>query len=533
MQNGDASRINAKLKKEIISKYSVWIIEFLCFAIIIYVAPVIGDRWMEMKTGISMEYSTRIVFSQIRWFQIANGRVFSNLFSYWVDGYNPILRAIINALMIVTISFSIHKTIGNNIVAAVVPFLISFGSWVEVIFYATTFYVSAAFILTIWCCYVCSRIDNENNDINILGGCILAVISCMWVENLSVLLCILFFGIIIYRKRLGLNCKHDIAIFLCGGAGTLLMFLSAKFATQGRLQTSGTETLQTMILSVGESLRYEYLMIIFYSVAILRLIILKEKNKRSKIVNIPFWIFVVFVNLYYLFERIYQIISTDPIEEKYVDVCGWTKFKVDVIDNIIELVAPYTSYFNIFLLIIATLSSAYIWSRLSENKKRAFFLFLIADVAGFLITILTMYQRMYKDTRYAVYADARVLYIFEILTGILAVWIYSQIDSKYNKTSKFIAVSLMLFIFWNQYEFVKPYALLADERCKVADLVYEKQLLQTWDYENDVMYFPQYEKNNIGDGLMGRRYNPDINDVYYMYMLNYYDLDEKTIIEYY
>ena len=74
--------------------------------------------------------------------------------------------------------------------------------------------------------------------------------------------------------------------------------------------------------------------------------------------------------------------------------------------------------------------------------------------------------------------------------------------------------------------------MISRERTEIAKLVKDKQRLNEWDYEQDTMYFPAYERTSTGDGLVGKRYNPTADDVYYTILLQYYELDIRTNMVY-
>lgn len=510
------------MNKYISKSNIIYVIEFLIFCILISKAPVINDRWMEMKTGVLLEHPLRIFFTQVRWFQAANGRIFSNLFSYVVDGYSTYVRTIVNSLMVTAISWMINHIVDSKtIVAIIIPFSISFAGWKEVYFYATTFYVSAAFLLVLWIYFEKKETINRVQTKYIYLFCIFAFISSMWVENLSITMCGLWGSIALYKLYKKEKYIRHLLICLFGTIGAALMFLSARFSTNGRLNNNIEQLFLNKMKLFVEVLGLEYILFIVLSVVIIRLLFYNKSKKIYKIINLCIWIMILIINSVYLARRAYMIIGSDPVDGRYNSVCGWQKFESLSLNKLFSHVDIVMPFLNITVFIVGLISLFIVTHYFCSKYKHEIYFLVFIDVVCVFITSITMYD-----------GGGRVLFIFEILTGIIICLFYVQVEKDYKLREQVTVLLFIFSVFWCQYAFIEPYSIIASEREQIAQFVKHKQELNEWDYNNDMMYFPSYKRNNVGDGLFGDRCNPKLNDVYYVLMLQYYKLDENTLIIY-
>ena len=504
--------------------YFIYILEFLFFFYIFYITPPICDRWIEKSIYSTFEYPFRYVIGQIRWAQIANARVFSNCFSYFVD-YNIIVHSFVNATMMVFLSISGILISGRGdkltkLISVLLPLMLSFGIWREVYFYATTLYLSTACIVLFWIIYMCRKKWSEYKNSTKIKIFIALIVSSLWLENLSLLLTVMFFCYFIYH-----SCKNKrisfeyLAYLFCAVCGLAVMLISSVYAKLGRINqeqgVSGWSVARGRL-----HYTYEQDSFLFMILALVMICFFLKKNHLVHRIQLIGWLVILFDSLANSMVYLYRIISVDPKDVEFVvSTFGWENFKSYGIDRIVGTIEALNDKLIVFIILYIIVSCSFVINSFCKFKK--------AETAlgiSLLCALVTAVSLNYGDRLYSLY-----LFILSVLIVILASESSALQEKAVVKLYPFLLVILFIQAFTKLIFINKQYE-IANERKDIAQNVAIMQAEGSWNYDSYVI-MPKMSENSIGEELAGgNRKNPLVGDAYYKILLKYYGLDENTRI---
>lgn len=507
-----------------IREYYIYIIEFLFFFYIFYMTPQVCDRWMEENIHSAIEYPERFFISQIRWMQIANARVFSNIFSFFID-YNIVVHSLFDAAMMVYISYSGIKLANKSnyiarLLSVVLPIMLSFEIWREVYYYAATLYLSSACIALYWIGYIVRDDWITKNHKQKLKVVLALFISSVWIENLSVgltgLFGILFIVLSIKNKKV--NCEYLI-YSLCTLCGFVIMIGDAVLAKSGRLAGIKQNQIQLDLDRISTVTSNNCFM--YFVLSVLFVIIFSKRKGIICKLQFVGWILATIGMLAECLIQLYRIASTDPIDAAYCNlVVGWSKFENSYIDKVISYIQIYWN--KLCLIMIVCMISSCIFEIIMYERDRR------AEIALILLVIFAQSSTVFMN--FGERIDS--LYLFLIID--LLVIFVGQKDmndkSWYIEFTSWILFLIMTVQMFSQLVFVDQQNRVAKSREKIANEVMLMQAENRWDYD-DYLFMPKYTDDLLGRGLMGKnRKNPSADDVYYDVLIKYYGLNKDTKI---
>ena len=516
----------------------IYLAPFICgffyFMYIFIKVPVIDDRWMESWAYYDLQDTWRVLFTQIRWMQGANARVFSNLFSVLFDK-NVYVRGMLNAFMLMAFcylsTFGFRKCLEMDgrkkaFLSLLSVALIAFVSWnikIEVYLYATTLYLSSVLVVlvNIMLLYKCFyRGHGEKKEFVVLYMFQLGTL--LWLENVSLVLA----GIctlnvfILYLTEHKIN-KRALASMIISIIGLLIMYIDIKIAAPGRF---GGGAAKNFDYSHITEFIYDNIYIILVLILLTNYFfheIFKKEKKRVLVLAYIFLDVLSVAAILLVLKSIYEIISADLwVEIPY----AWAPFKWQIVDDFFYKI---NRLFEIMLIPSAVLFLVFLVVILYKLNR-------IYDGGAMLVAVLLSFafQCMY----YGGAGRIESLTIFGIISLILLLAGNMELKAK-SPINRFIfrMVSVCIFAcaliqFDSLHMFVHSQAEIGEERQHIAELVHEEQLLGRWDYSETVV-MPAFSETIDGRCLLGPP-NPEKGNPYYDYGIiqRYYDLDPQTKI---
>lgn len=494
---------------------------FLFFVYVFSVMPPIADRWMEGIAYYHTEDPWRFLFAQIRWMQIANARIFSNIFSAIVDR-NIYVRAIINSLMIVLSLIDIRKICGgrkNKYETIIMLSCLLFFSWgikQEVYLYATTLYVSSVFLLVRAMKYLFNAFDNEMVDTRKLY--ILEFFTSVWLENISVMVVVLSACLLLIYYIKNKKIHKELLISTCISIlGLAVMYLTSKNATQGRLQEKVMPCLDWNRLF---QLFYDNIGLFILCSILMCIVFIKYKrengNRYLNYLQIFMWIIISALEIILASRQIYSIVSHDPKDYEYVKIVfGWSAFQRDVIENFYGKLFSLASILFPFIFAVGVISYIYCMDIIRERVRGL--IYLLMFIFGILIDVVGM-QKGNRISYPGIFA----------LVGMICL-LLKHLDKMKEGIVGAICVVVFLFSIINAEQLlmtVYEAHEIEEERTAIANLVKDKQRLDEWDYDICVT-MPKYDEKK----LFGKeRLQPDESNFAYDILLKYYGLNKGTKI---
>ncbi len=336
--------MNKNLKK--LSK-NIYLFPFLCgffyFVVIFIKVPVVEDRWLEKVAYYDLQDTWRVLFTQVRWMQRYNARVFSNLFSMLFDK-NIYVRAVLNAFMLMAFCYlssfgfreypekDSHKQVFLSLLSVALIALVSWNIKAEVYLYAATLYLSSAlvvlvmFVLLFRCFY---RKQSNPKDYTVL--CIFQLATLLWLENVSLVLagvCTLNV-LTLYLREHKIN-KRALVNMVISMIGLSIMYIDARIVVSGRFG-NGAIAIENFDYSNIPLFVYNNIYVMLTLVLLVNYIFHQvfEKGKVRMLAGIFLNILSV-AALVLVLKNIYEIISAElRVEVPY----GWLPFRRQAIDD--------------------------------------------------------------------------------------------------------------------------------------------------------------------------------------------------------
>lgn len=515
-----------KTKWKTFLKYNgIFFAEFLYFCFLFYTVPPINDRWMEGIGLDKLESLWRGIVTMLEWCTQANARFFSNIFSLIID-YNILVRSIVNAGMLTACSIIFSRLAGKdkrifsvNFFSVIIFFLTSLQIKTEVYYYATTLYISGMF-LALLILYLIKDIEKFSNDRKrLLGIYGLIFIGSMWIENISLGILAICFGMfmlmLLYNKVFN---KYLLAATCVSFTGFILMFLSARLATNGRLDNGITG------ISIDIYYKISYVCSILYSNAWSLLWIcivcfgvakrVKFKHRISMLATRTYWMAGIIMSAFMVFKLIYNIISSDPQDGSYVNlIYAWKKVDLSWINTLFDFYGRvWLRIYPLFLII----GVGYLIYFAVKLKIEIILVMLLGAVAISSVCLL------YEGERIVASAVWLMDGIGLILWGAIA----SNIRFCVKKVAVYLGCFFTFMECGDEMLFLKQQVEVAKMREEIASEVKIWQNMGKWD-ENTIVHMPAFTEGTRA--LLGEnRKNPDENDIYYGLLLSYYGLDQNT-----
>lgn len=481
--------------------------------------PPVCDRLIERTVLYDLGNPIFYLFGQIRWFQNANARVLSNIFSIIIDR-NIYVRAFVNALMMLGISYFVFSITNAKKIARIIYFvclfLFSWGIQQEVYFYATTLYMGGIFLVT-----CISWIIKKEPKIKPFILYVLIFIASTWLESISLMtitisICALIRDYFGKKKRIIQNICMVIESILGFG----IMYLSSKFASAGRLNKdsqiinlSGNHIQTVMFQNIG--------LLIVLSVIIMG--ITRQyyfQNKQiSWLLQYIYWMIVSVGLIIWASYGIYCIISRDPSYTWAGDVIAWKNFKYDEVDKFYDLYCNVVHYVWPIAFVVSFISILLVLRRMKKIADGIENIFVM--ISGVAIDFLGIQN------------GDRIVFPGFFMLILLIVFLENEYTESICLCKKRLNIFIVIFciIGFIQLEHIeivlKNAKWVSDMRWNIANEIKLQQGLGKWNYENDVAVMPKYDEDGVPGGVNNQ---PEINSIRYSIMLRYYDLDENTKI---
>ena len=518
--------IRGNIMFKLLTDKLIFILEFIYFIYIFYITPPVCDRWMERIGLDKLESFWRCIFTLFRWCAIANARFFSNLFSFLVD-YNIIVRSIVNAGMITGCSIMIckmaeqrgHKSILIRFCSVLIFLLSSLELKKEIFYYASTLYISGLFIILLIILLFKSFDKFRNNKTLVREFYLLIFIGCTWIENVSVgvfSICVMLFILkFIEERKID---KQYFLCFVCSFLGLLLMALSAKFGSAGRINGASINLkpqIYNIYLLICSNIVFIFILC-FVCLCLARKI--EFKRKSMKYMAIVFWSIGVVGASILATKYIYKIVSTDPADKNYVEIVyGWSAFSNSKLMKIYNICDKLLLH---FLPIIILTSIIYIVFFALKIKSFYALTALVASGSSFILFFLQQGERIASIT----------IWLLGCVTIIFMAYVCGQIGNNIKKVFILIMCFLVFMECSDEVLFLQQQRGIANARQEIADNIFLKQQMGSWDYE-EAVFMPAFTgttRELIGED----RKNPEDQDIYYNFFLDYYRLNENTIVKF-
>lgn len=511
--------------KKRIKENILYVICFLIFVYIFYMIPPVCDRWME---GFLVEFEDpwRYVFCQYRWMQIANGRALSNLFSYFVDK-NIIIHTIVNAFMMTGIFYLVYqmtkvKSIWRQLTIFACFFIIPWGLQREVYLYATTLFVSAAFLCVISSFLIIRILENDGKNFEKLlcGFCVF--LSSLWLESSSLTVLVMLFLLIFYHKMKKKKVKLCLYFYLIINIiGFAFLFYVAKFAESGRLKNGIGVTIG--IGRISFFIQQYYALFFLLSIVVLLKLFSYSKTKLRSVL-IFMWGIVGISTISYALRDIYFSISTDPILGNVEDlklIYGWKKFGFFDLSSFFE---KFSELQAIIIFIVLGLSSILLFIFLEKKSELENYILSIGMGIGGSAIYFFGLESGNQDRVIFTGIIALIIFISELISD-------EVVTKKITKTFIVAIVSIAIINCETLITVVNSANNIQQERLTIINEVKVRQALGEWNY-NTVVKLPSFDGSSSHGLVGGQKLNPNGESVYYDILLKYYGLDERTLVEF-
>lgn len=309
--------------------------------------------------------------------------------------------------------------------------------------------------------------------------------------------------------------------------GLLFMFLPNLFAASGRLNLGKRNNLDVAGWDFRNLDIYRDnvgLLCLLALLGLLAVITHKEKfgsklkyfclNGLWGVVNIILGVGVV--------EKIYTIMSTDPLEKDYVEkIFGWRPIgNVKIALFFSWFWNNFATYFCAVLLLVGILLLYTIY-KLKVTNSLSYFMVVGMMFFGGAIHVMGL-QRGSRIASPSIFA-----------IGTLCVLLAAEIDLnrlKWKIFDKCLYIGLMIILLVtceSDFFYVRRQFLIGQDRMEIAQELRKRQLMGEWDFGQYIV-MPRYKETAIrSDQTMN---NPSNVDMRYNILLRYYGLDERTRI---
>ncbi len=502
--------INQNKFKERSVVYLFLVAVYAWFTWVFLFAPITADRYQEQYTIFKLGNITNCISDNLLWMQNQNLRGLSRLFSMLVD-CSPILSACSNALMVIGIIILIVQ-MGDGggikkeyiVLTFIGLLLVGKGEISEVYFYAHTLYLSSTILVLIYAQVLLA--SNKHKSLHLM---ILLIIGFFWLEIVMIAMCVMQLSYLVINRREAHQKCSIYLVSLLAVALTIVDILYVKQIAAYRFTSTTLAENSNILYTLGTGL-YSYLLDHYLMFAVLYLIILFSDSKQHYVYGLLKGI-VGFIGL--LSTVVFALINVNA---------SLSEWKQEILLNkaneILMYKAGQTFPAIMILVWVTLLYSLLLFEWFSSNKKCESILIVTAAVETILFIMCFTNQ-------------PRIGYLSTVLnyTVCILTFIWRGRREKEKRILPIIFLAAFVYL-WNVTAFILVNHEISERRNQIVEEVRVLQSIGEWDYSAEVR-FPIY-KTPIGGLYCPGGEALKVGTMDYNNMLNYYKLDEKTLIEY-
>lgn len=507
------------------------VFELIVLTLIVYLAPPVCDRWMETVTPWQVGDLCRYLWSLTYWFFNVSTRILSNLFSFLIDK-NFFSRAICNGIMLTLISvcgikFSGADKAKNKVIICVFSFccllFVSWGIQQEVYFYASTLYVSSTLIslAVLWLDVLLARNSATKTQRYFLYVFIIA--GMLWIET-NIIQIIIGTSMVwlircIEKKEID---KITLLPMLVSIICTIVFGCANAIIKNGKLQAN-KDKIHFNKYAIIDLVNNNSLIFIVLSVIVLLIMyihFIKDKRLKLAIIQTPVWIIMLMNGIVVYSRHIFSMLINAP--EDYVQgVYGWYNIKNDYFDKCYNLYSVVFDNIIFICSMLAMISLIWILWKLGKGLLGIPLIFMGASVTIIPIVGLFAGDRI---------TSSFVFMLIVLICVLLNVLLEEDVSYKIVKGMLLFVCALAFISLESIFSFLHLQRNVANKRENIANEIRERQEMGEWDYDFFVI-MPRYDSVGDGKRMIGEeRTNPTNIDVYYPFLLRYYDLNQGTKI---
>ena len=496
------SRENIKLK-------GIYLLFFTLVFCAFYNIPLVHDSWAGQVYNQSNNFVTWI-FSRIAGYFSLNGRIIAQIFVGFFER-NKLMLNVANAFFMTCLVYFIQKVINKKdnlfitLLIMLSLLLVSTNLRVEVYFYATMIYVIPVllFFVFLWYTQIYQEKTWGTDKIRFWILCVLGILNSGWIEH-SGFAFVFIIGVCWLKNVLEtkkINFRYTV-FEVINGVTFLTMILSPGLKRQRQFSVEVENTWRLFASNIAKIVQavvfdhlFLMLMIIFTCYFVVR-----QRAKKSLLKNIYQWTMIVYSILFF----INWLGSNIGIELPLY-------LKLNCLqENIWGAISCCFGFGLIVLLFIALMCS--------KDRSKLCFVYWVGAFSLLPIIITPNF-------------GYRICFFSVILIMYLFIDLFCSIDID-KRIIQIIIKSIVIFALLVQ---VDMYAILISnissiqtERENRIELVKNMQRLGTWNYDHTLI-LPTFSFTQL---YMGASPEPYYDYIHYKAFLDYYELDEKTLVEF-